>query len=87
MSGLKQKSKTCLEIVQTLERTADVGWREDKTKWVRLENAEEEIAKLTKQLEKVAWYCIDCEEWHAKGKICVVHEVRKVRNGRGRNDY
>ena len=47
----------------------------------RLMRAEEEIAKLTKQLEKVAWYCEDCEEWHAKGMICAVHEVRKVRNG------
>ena len=105
LSGLKQKSKTCLEIVQTLERTADVGWREDKTKWVTLADAEayardrvpadvlvleaviekqkKEIAKLTKQLEKVAWYCEDCEEWHAKGMICAVHEVRKMRNGRG----
>ena len=53
----------------------------------RLADTEEEVAKLTKQLEKVAWYCIDCEEWHAKGVICAVHEVRKVRNGRGRNDY
>ena len=47
----------------------------------RLIHAEEEIAKLTKQLEKLAWYCEDCEEWHAKGMICAVHEVRKVRNG------
>ena len=53
----------------------------------RLIRAEEEIAKLTKQLEKVAWYCEDCEEWHAKGMICGVHEVRKVRNGRGGNGY
>ena len=44
-------------------------------------NAEEEIAKLTKQLEKVAWYCEDCDEWHPKGMICAVHEVRKVRDG------
>ena len=52
-----------------------------------IRSKEEEIAKLTKQLEKVAWYCEDCEEWHAKGMICAVHEVCKVRNGRGRNDY
>ena len=50
-------------------------------KFVRLANAEEEIAKLTKQLEKVAWYCEDCDEWHPKGMICAVHEVRKVRDG------
>ena len=46
MSGLKQKSKTCLEIVQTLEKTADVNWREDKTKWVRLADAEDEIDEI-----------------------------------------
>ena len=44
---------------------------------------EDEIENLKAELEKHAWYCIDCDEWHTKGKICVVHEVRKMRNGRG----
>ena len=53
-----------------------------------IKGKDEEIAKLTKQLEKFSWYCEDCEEWHAKARcmICAVHEVRKVRNGRGRNE-
>ena len=65
----------------------------DNLKWnqtvtmtkIQKENKEliEEIENLKAELEKHAWYCIDCDEWHTKGKICAVHEVRKMRNGRG----
>ena len=48
-----------------------------------IKRKEKEIENLKAELEKHAWYCIDCDEWHTKGKICVVHEVRKMRNGRG----
>ena len=30
-------------------------------------------------LEKVAWFCSCCEEWHPLGTTCAVYEVRKVR--------
>ena len=44
-----------------------------------IKRKEDEIEKLIAELEKHAWYCIDCDEWHTKGKICAVAEVRKIR--------
>jgi len=88
MSGLKQKAKTLRDksfIIGSISTNPRVVFLADAQEEIKAKD--EEIAKLTKQLEKLAWYCEDCEEWHAKGMICAVHEVRKVRNGRGRNDY
>jgi hypothetical protein len=72
-SSTKPGSKGCFSKIDGRERKCVDCKKELK----RLVDAE-------KELEKVAWFCEACDEWHPKGKFCSVLEVRKVREERTR---
>ena len=93
MSGLKQKVKEPLNT-KASPKTEPIPWQAwiKSPAYLRLtpkkkiasllhiiKRKEKEIENLKAEFEKHAWYCIDCDEWHTKGKICAVAEVRKIR--------
>ena len=73
--SLKEKAKTLSQWLNEIDVRSE-------QRFVK----EAEIENLKAELEKHAWYCIDCDEWHTKGKICVVAEVRKIREEKWRHE-
>ena len=62
------------------DHTAFYKWL--KQYGIELEELKKRIGILEKHMEQIAWFCQSCNEWHPKGMICAVDEVRKVREER-----